>query len=58
MKNSLLSSASVKDPWECSGMPIPEIFPTRMAFLKTVFLGVGITAAIYGVLSLLLLIHS
>ena len=58
MKNSLLSSTSVKDPWECTGMPIPDIFPTRAAFLKTALLGIGITVAIYGAISLLLLAHN
>jgi hypothetical protein len=47
-----------KDPWAVTGEPIPEMFPTRMAFFKTLMMGVGITAAIYGILSLLLIIKS
>jgi len=57
MKNPPFGEAVVKDPWACCGEPIPEIFPTRLAFLKTVAVGVGITLAIFGVFSLLL-IHS
>lgn len=56
MKNDCNSrSISAKDHWECTGEPIPEIFPTRMAFLKTVAMGIGITLCIYGVLSLLII---
>lgn len=44
-----------KDPWAITGEAIPEMFPTRMAFLKTVVLGIGITMAIFGILSLLII---
>lgn len=57
MQNSPISVGVAKDPWECTGVPIPEIYPTRLAFLKTVAVGVGITLGIFGVIALLLM-HS
>jgi hypothetical protein len=56
MKNHLLDGEA-EDPWACSGVPIPEVYSSRLAFLKVVALGVGITVALFGVLSLLLM-HS
>jgi len=49
------ATAVAKDPWECNGKPIPEVFPTKMAFVKTVLLGIGMTATIFGLLSLLII---
>jgi hypothetical protein len=44
-----------RDPWDVTGERIPETFPTRMAFFKTVCLGIGITLIEFGLLSILII---
>jgi len=44
-----------QDPWAAVGEIIPETYPTRWDFLKTVGIGIGITLLQYGIFAILLI---
>jgi len=44
-----------RDPWDVTGERIPETFPTRESFFKTVGLGIAIAVLQFGILSILLI---
>ena len=44
-----------KDPWDCTGEPIPETFPSRASFLKTLGLGIAITVVQFGIFAILII---
>ncbi len=48
-------SKSARDPWVATGEIIPEMFPTRSSFLKTVGLGIAITVIQFGFFAILII---
>ena len=49
------SEEIAKDPWAATGEIIPETFPTKGAFLKTVGLGIAITVIQFGLFAILII---
>ena len=46
---------SARDPWVATGEIIPETFPTRASFLKTIGLGIAITVIQFGIFAILII---
>ena len=53
--NRLHSAEIAKDPWAATGEIIPETFPSKGSFLKTVGLGIAITVIQFGIFASLII---